>query len=98
MDDNLPSLVDRSVKYNLSQMLHQCHKVKDEYYNVMFNVGMFIAFVCMVASLLFYKYKGRLTPEEAQLKDREKQEYVLSKIKQLQLDKQQTLITGLPQF
>ena len=94
-DDSNPSLVANSVKYTVSQMLQKCHKAKHEYYNLMFNVGMFVAFVCFVCGLLYYKYKGRLTPEEMREKELEKQQYVLSKIKQLQLDKQ---ITGLPRF
>jgi hypothetical protein len=48
---------------------------------------------------LYYKYKGRLTPEEKEQKEIEKQQYILKKIKTFQEDKlrmQQQLITGLP--
>ena len=46
-----------------------------------------------------YKYKGKLTPSEIQQKNKEKQEYILSKIKIFQNAKRiahQELITGLP--
>jgi hypothetical protein len=48
-----------------------------------------------------YKYKGRLTPVEKQRKNVEQQQYVLSKIKNLQQAKKiahQELITGLPNW
>ena len=48
-----------------------------------------------------YKYKGRLTPVEKERKTQEKQQYILSKMKQLQEAKKiahQELITGLPNW
>jgi hypothetical protein len=48
---------------------------------------------------LIYKYKGKLTPNEIQQKNKEKQQYILSKIQILQEAKRvasQELITGLP--
>jgi hypothetical protein len=49
--------------------------------------------------MLLYKYKGRLTPVEVAIKNKEKQQYILSKIKNFQQAKRiahQELITGLP--
>ena len=50
---------------------------------------------------LVYKYKGKLSPVELQSKNIEKQQYILSKIKNLQQAKRiahQELITGLPNW
>jgi hypothetical protein len=50
---------------------------------------------------LYFRYKGKPSPEEKAQKDREKQQYILSKIQMLQLTKQrerQALITGLPSW
>jgi hypothetical protein len=50
---------------------------------------------------LIYKYKGKLTPSEKEMKNRQKQEYILTKIKNFQDAKQksqQELITGLPHW
>jgi hypothetical protein len=50
---------------------------------------------------LFYKYKGKLTPVEIEKKNKEKQQYILSKIQNFQKAKriaQQELITGLPNW
>jgi len=64
-------------------------------------MGVFITLSLVVAAVLFYKYKGRLTPVEKERKNREKQQYILSKIKNVQEAKrrsQQELITGLPNW
>jgi hypothetical protein len=48
-----------------------------------------------------YKYKGKLTPEEIEVKEMEKKTYILSKIRNYQDAKvkaQQELITGLPHW
>jgi hypothetical protein len=67
----------------------------------MFNVGLGLAFVFILGTVLLVKYKGKMTPSEKEAKEREKQQYILSKIKNYQDAKklaQQELITGLPQW
>jgi len=64
-------------------------------------MGVFVILTLVVSAVLFYKYKGRLTPLEKERKNREKQQYILSKIKNVQDAKrrsQQELITGLPNW
>jgi len=103
MDDNYtkPILIEPGVKYFLNETLKQCHVVKDHYYNTVFNISMFIGFIILLGVVLLYKYKGRLTPDEIETKNKEKQQYVLSKIKNFQETKRrahQELITGLPNW
>ena len=106
MDDNTnyfskPTLTEPGVKYFLSQTLKQCHIAKDKFHNVVFNVSVLSGLLLFLAGVLFYKYKGRLTPAEKASNDREKQQYILSKIKQFQESKKlahQELITGLPSW
>jgi len=96
-----PILIEPGVKYFLNQTLKQCHVIKNNYHNLIFNVGLFIAFLLIVLFVLLYKYKGRLTPSEKHQKNKEKQQYILSKIKILQESKRkahQELITGLPDW
>jgi hypothetical protein len=96
-----PILIEPGVRSFLGETLKQCHKFKEEYYNTLFNIGMFIAFLVILAILLVYKYKGKLTEEEKYQKDLEKQQYVMEKIKNYKLNKlkaHQQLITGLPQW
>jgi len=101
MNFTKPVLTEPGVKYFLDQTLKQCHIVKDKYYNYLFNMGLFIFFIIILVIILFWKYKGRLTPLEIDKKNKEKQQYILSKIKNLQQAKKiahQELITGLPSW
>jgi hypothetical protein len=94
-----PTLTEPGVKYFLNQTLKQCHIIRDNFHNMVFNVGLFIAFFLILGVILLYKYKGRLTPVEIEKKNKEKQQYILSKIKIFQEAKKiahQELITGLP--
>jgi hypothetical protein len=94
-----PSLIEPGVKYFLHHTLKQCHIVKNNFHNLVFNIGLFIGFVIILGVILYYKYKGRLTPVELERKNKEKQQYILSKIKVFQEAKRtahQELITGLP--
>jgi len=96
-----PVLTEPGVKYFLSQTLKQCHIARTQFYNLAFNLSIFAVFLLILAVILFYKYKGRLTPAEVDQQNREKQQYILSKIKQFQESKKrahQELITGLPSW
>jgi hypothetical protein len=94
-----PLLIEPGVKYFLHQTLKQCHIARDNFNNLVFNIGLFIGFLIILGLILLYKYKGRLTPVELEKKNKEKQQYILSKIKNFQQAKRiahQELITGLP--
>lgn len=96
-----PYLVEPGTRYFLSETLKQSHEFRLKYENYMVNIGLFIFFLICLGGLLFYKYKGRLTPEEKQKNEKQKQQYILSKIKMFQDNKRrmhQELITGLPQW
>jgi hypothetical protein len=100
-DFTKPILTEPGTKFFLSETLKQCHIIRNQFHNIVFNVGLFIFFVLVLGAILLYKYKGRLTPVEKQRKDVEKQQYILSKIKNLQQAKKiahQELITGLPNW
>ena len=71
------------------------------YKNQIFNVGLFVSMVVIVGIVLAYRYKGKPSPEEVAQKDREKKQYIISKIRNYQDDRkraQQQLITGLPHW
>lgn len=96
-----PSLIEPGVKYFLHQALKQAHIVREKFHNTIYNIGMFILFLLILGGILVYKYKGKLTPVEIAQKNKEKQQYVLEKIKTFQIAKQrahQELITGLPHW
>jgi len=96
-----PILTEPGVKYFLSETLKQCKDFKDKYYNTLFNISLGFALLLIISIILIFKYKGKLTPAEKESKNREKQQYILTKIKNYQNAKQiaqQELITGLPQW
>lgn len=94
-----PTLTEPGVKYFLNETLKQCHIIRNKFHNTIFNIGLLFAFLLLLGLILLYKYKGRLTPVELEKKNKEKQQYILSKIKNFQEAKKrahQELITGLP--
>jgi len=100
-DFSKPTLVEPGVKYFLNETLKQCHIIKSKFHNTIFNIGLLIGFLIVLGLILLYKYKGRLTKVELERKNREKQEYILSKIQKFQQAKRaahQELITGLPHW
>ena len=98
-DSPKPALTEPGVKYFLHQTLKQCHVVREKFHNTVFNIGLFLAFLIILGLILLYKYKGKLTPVEIERKNKEKQQYILSKIQNFEQAKRrasQELITGLP--
>ena len=79
-----PSLTEPGVKYFLNETLKQCHIVKNKFHNTVINIGLLIGFLLVLGLILLYKYKGRLTDVEKEKKNKEKQQYILSKVKNLQ--------------
>jgi hypothetical protein len=98
---NKPMLTEPGVKYFINETLRHCHQFKEKYNNMIFNIGLLSLFFIILAILLIYKYKGKLTPEEIEQKELIKKQYILSKIRNFQDAKvraQQELITGLPHW
>jgi hypothetical protein len=96
-----PSLTEPGVKYFLHSTLKRCHQIRLQMHNYIFNIGLFLALVIIIGIILLCKYKGKPTPVEIYHKEKEKQEYILSKIQKFQLAKKQAhqeLITGLPNW
>lgn len=102
MDFIKPSLIEPGVRYFLNGTLKECRKFKDNYISVLFNISMVILLVMVIGGWLLYRYKGKPTPAEMEVKDRKKQEYIISKLQQLAFEKKKsqntTMITGLPCF
>lgn len=96
-----PTLTEPGVKHYIGESLKRCNKVRMQFENYVFNIGMLLFFVILTGGILLWKYKGKLTPAQKYEKDKEKQEYILSKIQKFELAKKQAhqeLITGLPHW
>lgn len=101
MENIKPTLVEPGVKYFIGGTLNQCRKIKDKYYNMIYNLGGVLIFLLILGVIMFIKYKGRLTPREKEKKNREKKEYIFSKLQQMdeiRKKKSQELITNLPRW
>ena len=58
-----------------------------------------VIFLLIFGIILRTKYKGKLTPREKRIKERKLQEYLIAKLKIMEVDRrrnQQDLITNLP--
>ena len=96
-----PNLVDQDTKYFLKQTLKNCHNIKTNYYSYIYNIMAFLFLIIFFGIILIIKYRGKLTKEEKQEKNRKQKEYILSKIKIMQDVKRQNsqdLITNLPKW
>ena len=103
MNSIKPTLIEPGVRYFLNGTLKECRKFKDNYISVIFNISMILLLFALVGCFLMYRYKGKPTPAELDLKNRKKQEYIVSKLQQLAIEKKKnsvntTMITGLPEW
>ena len=99
MEKITPSLIENSTKFYLRSALKESRNIKNNYITIGVNIFLFILFIISIAGFLLYKYKGKLTPQEKETKDREKQEYLINMMQRYSIEKQkksQSLITNLP--
>ena len=96
-----PTLIEPGVQYFLNEALKKSHSNRQEYYSFITNGCLFLGFATLLGYFLYSKYKGKLTPRERKVKERKVQEYLVSKLKMMEVDrreKRQELITGLPLY
>ena len=96
-----PKLIENGAHYFFNEVLKQCHVVKMTYYNQMYNLGLLLLFIFILCTFLIYRYKGKLSDQEIEEKEKDKQIYILSKIKNYQSSRQRIkneMITGLPEW
>jgi hypothetical protein len=95
------SLTEPRIKYFISATLKECHQFKERNLNTFFNVFMAIFFIAAISGFLIYKYKGKLSYREIMERNRQKQEYIISKLQQISLERKEQsedTITNLPTF
>tara|TARA_B110000483_G_scaffold68665_1_gene85758 strand:+ start:9527 stop:9832 length:306 start_codon:yes stop_codon:yes gene_type:complete len=95
--NNIPILYEPGIKSFLKSSLNQSHKYKEKYINTFYNIGMLVVFLIILCAILYTRYKGKLKPNEVALKNRQKKEYIVSKLQQLSaIKKNNNMITNLP--
>ena len=98
-----PRLIEPGVRYFLSSTLKECRKFKDNHNSLFFNIYMTCILIVLIGGFLIYRYRGKLTPAEIAIKNRKKQEYIISKLNQIAYirknqDSIDGTITGLPHW
>jgi len=94
-----PTLTEFSTKYYVRHSLKEVREFKDKYITIAINILLLLLLVGAVGGLLYYKYKGKPTPEEKIIKEQQKKQFLFNKLQQYSYNKQkqsQNLITNLP--
>ena len=98
-----PTLIEPGVRYFLSSTLKECRKFKDKNITIFFNIYMAGLFIVVIGLFLLYRYRGKLTPAELEIKNRKKKEYIISKLNQIAFFRknqglENNMLTGLPHW
>ena len=76
-------LTEPGIRQYLLDSFQQCKEYKMNYYTKLLNIGLFILFVCILASILYMKKKEKLTPQQKIKKNEEDRTYIMNKIRSL---------------
>lgn len=76
-----PLLTEPGMHYFMRETLKQCRARKINIYTRLYNLLLLLAFFLILGLFLYYKYKGRLTPEEKKKKSLDQEKYILERIK-----------------
>jgi len=97
---NKPILIEPGVSYWLNNVLNKSRKFREKNINLMFNISMSFLFIISISGFLVYKYKGRLSPDEIQEKNKITKTYILSKLQNIAAIRKtkfnDNMITDLP--
>lgn len=99
MENTKPLLIETMNRYLIKKSLREVRTFKNYYITLIVNISFFILFVGGIALILYYRYKGKLTPEEKEAKEKLKKQYLFEKLHKISYEKrkeQQNLITDLP--
>ena len=90
-------LVEPGIKSYISQSLKMCNEIKKSYYTFYYNIVVFFLLILVVGGILWFTYKGKLSPVEKAIKMRKDREYILEKIRAIP-KKTSSMITNLPKW
>ena len=69
MDILKPTLTENLSKFHIRNSLKEVRIKKNKFITIFFNIFVFLLFVGSIGGFLYYKYKGKLTEEEKEIKD-----------------------------
>ena len=99
MDFITPTLTENLSKFHIRNSLKEIRIKKNKYITIIFNIFLFLIFTGSFGGFLYYKYKGKLTEEEKEIKENQKKMYLFEKLHKISYEKHkenQNLITDLP--
>jgi hypothetical protein len=74
------SLVAPGVKAFVDATLANCRRVKDTYINYAVNIGLTLTLCGIVGGFLYYRYRGKPSPQEVALRRSEAHSYIMKKL------------------
>lgn len=77
-------LIEPGVHYFYKKTLQGCHHVKEKYYNGLYNLGLLVIFIFVIAIILYFKRKNKPSLEDLEKKKRVQYEYIISKLRNYQ--------------
>lgn len=80
-------LTEPGIRTHLLTTLEECKQIKFSYYTTLVNSGLFIAFVFLVAGILYFKKKTKLSDPQKKRKNDEDRAYIVNRLRSLQLEK-----------
>jgi hypothetical protein len=86
--NNTPRLIENSVKNYLYYSLQKCHENRVKIYSVALNIIVFIGFVVVFGTTLYFCWKRKPNKIDLERKRVKEQELVLEKIRYFQQVKQ----------
>lgn len=99
---DMPNLVAPGVRSFMDYTLRNCRQMKDTYMTYSVNVGLTILFFSVIGLFLYYKYKGKPSQLELEMKKREGHEYMMKKLgmhvatRQMSNTTNASVLTGMP--
>jgi hypothetical protein len=82
-----PKLIETNVKSYVQIVLNKCNENRVRLYSYVLNGLILVTFIGVVTGVLWYCHSTKLSPKERIMKFRRDQEYVLTKIRQFQMEK-----------
>ena len=97
---NHPKLIEPGVRYFLHNTLKNNHIKNVKYFTSIYNLKLFMIFICILSGFLFYKYK--MMPEVLEKKRNKEnvRQYLLQKMSNqtTNMEQSNSLITNLPRI
>jgi hypothetical protein len=80
-------LTEPGIKSYFKESFQQCKEYKLGYYTRVLNVGLLVLFAACLFTILYFKKKGKISPELRRKKNEEDRMYIVNRIRSLQIVK-----------